>query len=202
MQHQGGIPLTDASLTPATVFCSGCGAPLGGTFFNSGKEFRCGRCGAKLSVEVFPALFQQPQVQSGERLSSTEEASCFYHPQKKAAAICASCGRFLCTLCETDFAGKCLCPSCIDRGRSGETMEELVTHRALPDSMALSLAILPMLFFPVTVVTAPMALFLAIRYWRRPGSILPRRRIRFVLAILIALGQIVGWGVVLLRMWR
>jgi len=194
--------LTLGSLTPATVFCSGCGTPLGGTFFNSGKEFRCGKCRAKLTVEVFPALFQQPQVQAGEMLNGAEEASCFYHPHKRAAAICTSCGRFLCTLCETELAGKCLCPSCIDRGRSSETIEELVTSRTLPDSLSLSLAILPLLFFPVTVVTAPMALFLSIRFWRRPGSILPRGKTRFVAAILLSLAQIAGWSALLIRKWH
>jgi hypothetical protein len=32
-----------------------------------------------------------------------------------------------------------------------------------------------------------------LKYWRKPLSILPRTRIRFVLAFLIGLAQICGW---------
>jgi hypothetical protein len=34
---------------------------------------------------------------------------------------------------------------------------------------------------------------MVIRYWKAPGSIIPRSKIRFVLAFLIAGLQIVGW---------
>jgi len=149
-------------------------------------------------VEVFPALFRPTEaVHSGEALIAEGEASCFYHPHKKAAALCSACGCFLCKLCETDLAGRCLCPSCIDKGRSSEDIETLVTHRTLYDSLAFSLAILPMLFFPVTVITAPASIYIAIRFWKRPGSILPRSKLHFVFAIIISLAQIAGWGAVL-----
>jgi LSD1 subclass zinc finger protein len=183
-----------APLSPAQVYCTGCGKPLAGGRYNSGAEFRCSNCDAQLLVEVFPALFRGAgAVPGGEALISEGEASCFYHPHKKAVALCSACGSFLCTLCETDLAGSCLCPSCIDKGRLGEGIEQLVTQRTLKDSLALSVAILPMVFFPVTLVSAPIAIFIAIRFWGRPGSILPRTKIRFVSAILIALAQIAGW---------
>ena len=52
-----------------------------------------------------------------------------------------------------------------------------------------------MLIFYLTIFTAPFTLYLSIRYWREPMSVLPRRRWRFVVAILIALFQLAGWGV-------
>lgn len=193
--------MTSAALKPATVSCSGCGVPLAGDMFNSGEEFPCGNCGAGLAVEVFPSLFRGGgAVRSGEALSAAGEASCFYHPQKIAATLCNACGRFLCTLCETELAGRCLCPPCFDKGRRNEEIEQLVTRRTLYDGLALSLAVLPMLFFFVTVVTAPIAIYIALRYWKKPGSILPRSRVRFVLAIVIALAQIAGWVAILVSL--
>lgn len=190
--------MTTESLIAATVLCTGCGKPLSGGGFNSGEEFRCGSCGVKLGVEVFPALFHGAEKgAAGEALTDVGDAGCFYHPLKKAAAVCAACGRFLCSLCETDLAGRCLCPSCIHTGRQNEQLETLVTQRVLHDSMALSVAILPMLFFPVTVISAPIAIYLAIRNWKNPGTILPRTKLRFVAAIIIALLQIAGWVAVL-----
>ncbi len=193
--------MTATVLGAASVTCCDCGFPLPGERFNSGEGFKCGNCGAVLEVEVFPALYRAAEgVKRGDALSASGEASCFYHPQKKAAAICGACGRFLCSLCETELSGRCLCPSCIEKGRVSEEIEQLVTRRTLYDSLALSLAILPMLFFPLTVVSAPVAIYIALRYWKNPGSILPRSRFRFVLAIIIALAQIAGWSALLVRL--
>lgn len=193
--------MNQAALCPATVYCSSCGSSLEGRLFNSGVEIKCGNCGAGAQVDVFLALFRTTgAVNNGETLSVPGEASCFYHPQKKAATICSLCGRFLCTLCETELGGRCLCPSCIDKGRVNEEIEQLVSHRTLYDSLALSLAVLPILFFPVTVFTAPIAIYIAIRHWKKPGSILPRYRFRFALAIIFALAQIAGWAVFLVKL--
>jgi B-box zinc finger len=190
--------VTLAALSPALVTCTGCGVSLTGERYNSGEEFPCGICGAKLGVEVFPALFRGAgTVKSGESVTAESEASCFYHPHKKAVVFCGACGRFICSLCETELAGRCLCPSCIDTGRKNEELETLVTQRTLYDSMALSLAVLPLLMFPLTLITAPITIYIAIRYWKMPGSILPRNRFRYVFAIIIALAQITGWLILL-----
>ena len=80
-------------------------------------------------------------------------------------------------------------------GRSARTMTTLEDQRVLYDSVALALAFWPMLFVFPTLVTAPAAIFVALRYWKRPLSILPRSRFRFLLALLLAGGQLVGWTV-------
>ena len=60
-----------------------------------------------------------------------------------------------------------------------------------------TLTLLPLFFWPVTLMTAPAAVFVAIRYWKAPGSVVRRSKIRFVLAIVIALIEIAGWGILL-----
>jgi len=65
----------------------------------------------------------------------------------------------------------------------------------LYDSLALSLALVPMLIFYLTFITAPAALFIALRYWNAPRSIVHRSKIRLIFAIIIASLQIIGWGV-------
>lgn len=195
--------MTLRTASAAFVSCPGCGTPFGAERFLAHDTFACSSCGAVLELELFPALCRPSgTVRTGDALTADGEASCFYHPQKKAAALCEACGRYLCTLCETELSGKCLCPSCIDKGRQNEEIETLVTHRPLHDSIALSLSILPLLFFPATVITAPLALYLAVRNWRRPGSILPRTRVRFVFAGLLSVLQIGGWAVLLVRLAR
>ena len=93
--------------------------------------------------------------------------------------------------------GQHLCPVCLESGSKKGKLSSLENHRILYDSAALSLAIVPILFWPLTVFTGPMAVFMGIRYWNAPSSILPRTKIRLVLAIIIGLIQIVLWGVLI-----
>lgn len=72
-------------------------------------------------------------------------------------------------------------------------------QRTLYDNIALGLAVFPLVlvvFYYFTLVTAPMSLFVTIRYWSAPRSIVRRNRIRFILAIFVALATILGWAAV------
>jgi hypothetical protein len=162
--------------------------------FNQPDFAPCPACGVPLLTEVFPALFRKTSAgQTGEAVIIEGESSCFYHPQKKAVLPCEGCGRFLCALCDCSLHGKHYCPTCLEAGKTKGKIKSLENQRTLYDQVALSLAILPLIFFYFTLVTAPMALFVAIRYWNAPRSILRRTRIRFIIAIVIALLEIAGW---------
>jgi len=127
-----------------------------------------------------------------------DEATCFYHPQKKAVLPCEGCGRFLCALCDCELHGQHFCPACLEVGRKKRKIKSLENERTLYDSIALSLAVLPVAIVPLiyfTFITAPASLFVALRYWNAPRSIVHRTRIRLVLAIIFASLQIVGWVV-------
>lgn len=184
-----------------TIDCQHCGAKLPPSHFAPGVITKCPRCLWRQQVEFFPAFYRKPApVQTGQALLEDGEASCFYHAQKKAVVACESCGRFLCALCEVEFAGQRLCPACIEAGKTRKKIRNLETHRVLYDDIALSLAILPLLAYPITLVTGPISLYYAIRYWKAPLSIIPRSRLRFVLAALIALVEVAAWIFVLV-MW-
>jgi hypothetical protein len=129
----------------------------------------------------------------GETILTDEQASCFYHSHKKAVVSCASCGRFLCALCDLDFNHQHLFPVCLESANKQKKIRNLENRRVLYDDLALSLAIVPMITIYFTLITAPIALFVAIRYWNAPSSIIPRSKFRFVLAILLSLLQLVGW---------
>lgn len=148
-----------------------------------------------MRVDVFPALFTGfVRGESGETLLVESESSCFYHPKKKAVVPCENCGRFLCALCDVDLNGQHLCPACIETGKKKQKITSLDNHRVLYDSIAVHLAVLPVIFmWPFTIVTAPIALFVAIRYWKAPLSIIRRTKIRYVAAIIFASLQVAGW---------
>lgn len=179
-----------------TLACTGCRAPLPAATLASLRPSACGSCGALLSVEVFPALLRPLEPgRAADSVVVESDSGCFYHPQKKAMVPCDICGRFLCALCDVEIAAQHLCPACLDSGTKSGRLESLDNQRTLHDRLALSLAIYPMLFFYFTVLTAPATLYVTLRYWKSPGSLLPHTKVRFVIAALLASLQIAGWTV-------
>jgi hypothetical protein len=84
---------------------------------------------------------------------------------------------------------------CLESGKRKHQIKNLENRRTLYDTMALALALLPMLFIWPTLVTAPLTLFTVIRYWKAPSSIVQRTKLRFVLAGLLATAQMVAWAI-------
>ncbi len=185
--------------------CTRCGTPLPGGALVAG-QWSCGGCAAALEVWAFPALWQGPAAATpGEALSVEGEAACFYHPHKRAAVVCDGCGRYLCALCDVPLGDAHYCPGCLETGKRKPTAASLDTQRTLWDQIALSVAILPMLIFYVTIVTAPIAIVVAIRHWKTPGSLVRRSRWRFVVAMAIGAVQLLGMAALILALvcaWR
>jgi hypothetical protein len=149
----------------------------------------------------FPALARSLAPGSaGQAIILEGEASCFYHPHKRSVIPCAACGRFLCALCDVELDGQHLCPGCLEVGQKKGKLTSLENRRALYDNIALGIALVPILAWPITVVTAPAALICVIAWWKKPTSILPRSRIRLILAATLSLLQIAGWGLLLGRL--
>lgn len=180
-----------------SIGCFECHAALPVRIFQPGVRVKCPHCDNPVQGEFFPAFYRKPApVQVGELLLDDDEASCFYHPQKKAAVACEGCGRFLCPLCEVEFSGRHLCPVCIESGKSKKKIRDLETERVMYDDIALSLVVIPAVFFfliYLTLFTAPVALYYVIRYWNAPRSVVPRTRLRFVFALGFSLAEILGW---------
>lgn len=180
----------------APVECPSCKAPLADTLLNQPELVPCSACSALLHADVFPAVHRSfTPGRNGEALVLETEASCFYHPQKKAVTPCDGCGRFLCALCDCELHGDHFCPACLETGQKKGKIKRLEQERTLYDNIALSLAVYPLLIFYFTIVTAPVSLLIAIRFWNAPRSIVHRTKIRFVLAMLISGAQLAGWGV-------
>jgi hypothetical protein len=159
---------------------------------------QCPTCGTFFRWEVYPALFRPVEAgMAGERLMNEEEASCFYHPNKKAHIPCDNCGRFLCATCDIDMGGRHLCPVCLESGRKKKKLKNLERERTLWDSIALTASILPLLFCPaLCVFTVPYVFYIIIRHWNTPLSVVPRTRIRFYIAGFCAILQFgLGLGV-------
>jgi len=161
---------------------------------NTNSLIACAACASLLRVDVFPAINRSSPVgQAGAALQVAKEAGCFYHPRKKAVVPCGTCGRFLCALCDVSLNGQHLCPACLEKGKTHRKIKNLENHRTCYDTIALLLATVSILIYWFTIFTAPIVIYLTVRHWKSPSSIIPRTRIRFILAFMIAGVQIAGW---------
>jgi hypothetical protein len=186
--------------------CFRCKTSLGWNLVDTLDWTRCPVCGSTFRIVGFPAAFHTASSSSAViSVLAQGESSCFYHPHKRAVLPCESCGRFLCSLCDVELSGQHLCPGCLETGKRKGRLEQLQNHRLRYDKIALGLAVLPVLLIATawfTIVTAPAAMFVAIRHWKSPSSLLTQSKVRFVVAMLIAGLQLAGWGwlvIVLLR---
>jgi len=178
------------------VLCPNCNSALPDWLLRTSPiDTLCPACYKPLIIEFFPALFRPAETIDTIGLAAAEgEATCFEHPAKRAVGVCSHCGRFLCALCEVSVRGEIWCPACIASGPLKPKLQTLETHRTLYDSIALALSTLPMLLIYPVVLTAPVSLFVAIRYWNRPSSLIPRSKWRLVLTIVFALAQLAMVG--------
>ena len=120
------------------------------------------------------------------------ESACFYHEGKKAVTVCESCGRFLCALCDCELNGQHLCPACLETGKKKGSIEQLANSRMLYGRQALMMALLPLF------LTGLGALYLAIRYWKAPESLVQPRPWMMPTALVFAILQTLGFTILIL----
>ena len=174
----------------SAIKCTNCDKPIPAGLLDSPVLISCSKCGTRMLVAAFPALFRMPQgPSSGDRIITDNEASCFFHSSRRAEVPCDGCGRFLCSLCNIQIGAQHLCASCIEAGTKPVSSRklELDTRRPMYDSVALVLAILP------TIITPLIALYIAVRHWSSPGSVIGRARGKWIIAIVLAVLQLTLW---------
>ncbi len=175
------------------VPCNSCGMALPEWELAAGEASTCPDCGTEHQVKIFPAALRV--AASAQSESAAEgEATCFDHPSSRAIASCAQCGRFVCPLCVVEVRNNSYCPSCMAAGLSKAAGADMAPSRVAYDTIALAIAVGPLLFFPITLLTGPVAIFFAFRYWKRPLALMHRNRWRFVAAILIGLIEVGGFS--------
>jgi hypothetical protein len=117
----------------------------------------------------------------------SDQATCFFHPDKAFQACCQRCGRFVCALCDLQLGAEHVCPACFERGRvqsgAGTGTAEWRHRDVLYDSIAVTIGWGWILFWPVFVAALPATIFLHVKYRKAPRSyLIPRRGWRFWMA--------------------
>ncbi len=148
-------------------------------------------------IRLFPAVLRKAPVVEAGAVIEAGQSSCYFHPKLSATAICDLSGRMICDLCRTEWQGKMVSFEALKAALSRGDIAKEAGVRTRWDNIALSLAVLPLLIWFASVVTAPVALFIVIWKGRMgPCSVVQRSRWRFVVAGLLAGLQIVALLVV------
>jgi hypothetical protein len=147
---------------------------------------------------VFPAFFRELKPgKPAQEVLLEGEVTCFFHPRKRAELPCDLCGRFLCALCDLDLDGRHVCPTCLETSRRSGTITELEHRRFIPAHAALTFALVPILIWPITILTAPVAIYYSVRAFRSPGSLVRSGRFRAAIALALAAVQLLAWVLLL-----
>ena len=167
---------TSSPIGPGAVLCPHCSADIPA---DSGWQ-SCPYCNKWLQIRVWPVVHQN----SNAAPALSDQATCFFHPDKAFKACCQRCGRFVCALCDLQLGAEHVCPTCFERGRADSGMEaskaEWRYRDVLYDSIALTVGWGWILFWPVIVAALPAVIFLHVKYRKAPRSyLIPRSGWRF-----------------------
>ena len=159
--------------------CPGCNGDVRPVEATTGWQ-NCPYCEKRLQMRVWRVV--RPNTTAATALS--EQATCFFHPDKAFQACCQRCGRFVCGLCDLQLGTEHVCPTCFERGRSQSTTEagqaEWRHRDVLYDSIAVTVGWGWVLVWPMILPAVPIAIFLHVKYRKAPRSyLIPRSGWRF-----------------------
>ena len=119
--------------TVTEFICPGCTRTLATAEQGSTSCPECGWHG-----EVYRFVPMAVQINAAET-ALPDEATCIHHPSKKATAVCAGSGDYICSLCAIDVEGQTYSANSSTRA-DGNTSATL-SHRLSPGPIAGSTSI-------------------------------------------------------------
>jgi len=186
-----------ASADPATLLrCPSCRSGLRLAEFPERLDERCPVCGSKVEMLLFPRLrssppppYAPPAVEGG--------TVCSFFPELKATKVCDECGCLLSEAASVTWGDGDYCLPCLHRLREEKREGDFIARASLHDNRALALVTL---LAPFTLFTAPLALFILLRYRKQRASFAPRGRARWWLALVLSLAWIALWTALLVTL--
>lgn len=167
----------DPKLSPnrlPVVSCPDCAGDIAPAEINTEWQ-TCPYCGKQLQIRVWPVVRQNTNAAT----ALSDQATCFFHPDKAFQACCQRCGRFVCALCDLQLGAEHVCPACFERGRGSPGAEagnaEWRYRDVLYDSIAVTVGWGWILFWPSFLAALPTVIFLHVKYRKAPRSYLIAR---------------------------
>lgn len=175
--------------------CPACRSPKSVGLANEQSETSCIACRHTVTGLLFPralAPASPPPLPVAAPIPG--DAVCFYDPARKATGLCDQCGVLVSDDWSAHWGNRKICLRCLEKLRESGRDSRFESSRLMWDNICLllSLAVLNPFVPYVAAITAPLALILGLRAWKRPRSLVHRSRFRLVVALVFSLLQIIG----------
>ena len=167
---------------PGAVICPSCNGEVAQIATADGWQ-NCPFCLQRLQISLWPVA----QTNTNATIALSDQATCFFHPDKAFQSCCNRCGRFVCALCDLQLGAEHVCPACFERGRGALNVDagkaEWRHRDVLYDSIAMTIGWIWIVFWPTIIAALPAAIVLHIKYRNTPrAALIPRRGWRFWMA--------------------
>jgi len=162
-----------------TVPCPHCAGDVVPVDTETGWQF-CPSCANRVQACSWAIVRQNANAAA----ALSNQATCFFHPDKAFQACCQRCGRFVCALCDLQLGAEHVCPACFERGRGAqsgaEASAEWRDRDVLYDSIASTVGWGWILFWPAIIAAIPAVIVLHVKFRKAPRSyLIPRSGWRF-----------------------
>ncbi len=189
----------------AHIFCVFCQSDMAAASLSAESgAVQCPTCRRINEVAVFPAMRKVTKGPPPLELDppAEGEAVCFYSPARRATGACSHCGVLISNAWAAQWGNETVCLKCLEHLRDNRD-ERFQSKRTLWDNIALLAAVLPFtfIFWFIVVISAPASVFLAIWHWNSPRSMVPRSRLRLILALTLGLAQIGAMMFGIAKVW-
>ena len=197
-----GSSATDApssSTERGTVPCPHCAGDVVPVDTETGWQF-CPSCANRVQACSWPIVRQKANAAA----AISDQATCFFHPDKAFQACCQRCGRFVCALCDLQLGAEHVCPACFERGRGAQSGAEASSAEwryrdVLYDSIASTVGWGWVLFWPAIIAAIPAVIVLHVKFRKAPRSyLIPRSGWRFWAAYVGLIWAPVLFGIITL----
>ena len=174
-----GVTRRLSPIAAGAVTCPSCNGDVAPVETKTGWQ-SCPYCEKRLQIRVWAVVRQNTSAVA----ALSDQATCFFHPDKAFQACCQRCGRFVCALCDLQLGAEHVCPTCFERGRADSGVEagkgEWRHRDVLYDSIAVTVGWGWVLVWPMILPAVPIAIFLHVKYRKAPRSyLIPRSGWRF-----------------------
>ncbi|MEM9281805.1 MAG: hypothetical protein AAGA96_08265 [Verrucomicrobiota bacterium] len=180
----------ESAVFSSTLQCPTCRNNLNVNREIEQLEELCPVCRSEIKAVVFPRFFRDRGEDDAPFSAKEEESTCSFFPEWKAEKVCDECGCLMSKRAAVRWGDRDLCLPCLHRLREEEKDTSFVARSRLYDNRALALVTW---LAPLTLFTAPVALFLLLRHRRNIKTFVPRSSARWWVAIVLSLVWMAIW---------
>lgn len=123
-------------------------------------DVECPVCPWQGNIEFYDPL---PRTSTGSQEALPDSATCIHHPTKMAEVVCEGTGDYICSLCAVELNGHTYSAQYLEQGGKEIAAKAFDRYLERPDRKAQLTIGLTIFFWPLAIVTIPLAIYYYIK---------------------------------------